>query len=99
VTRDIDTEPVSNYWVPHTLKKCDSLISLVKKRQTIHLKKTLKFGVEMPKIVKEASELDARNGDTKWTEAIAKEMKNIRVAFVILKEEGRGPYTHWAQTD
>ena len=30
-TNDIDTEPAFNYWVPHTLKKRDSIISLVKK--------------------------------------------------------------------
>ena len=31
-TNDINTEPAFNYWVPHTLKKRDSIISLVKKR-------------------------------------------------------------------
>ena len=38
-TNDIDTEPAFKYWVPHTLKKRDSIISLVKKRQTRYLKK------------------------------------------------------------
>ena len=51
VTNDIDTEPAFNYWVPHTLKKRDSIISLVKKQQTRYLKKTHKFGVEMPKYI------------------------------------------------
>ena len=32
VTNDIDTEPAFNYWVPHTSKKRDSIISLVKKQ-------------------------------------------------------------------
>ena len=31
-TNDIDNEPAFNYWVPHTLKKRDIIISLVKKR-------------------------------------------------------------------
>ena len=44
-TNDIDTEPAFNYWVPHTLKKRDSVISLVKKRKTRYLKKTHKFGI------------------------------------------------------
>ena len=70
VTNDIDTEPAFNYWVPHTLKKRDSIISLVKKRQTRYLKKTHKFGVEMPKTVKEAAKLDAKNGDTKWMDTM-----------------------------
>ena len=55
-TNDIDTEPAFNYWVPHTLKKRDNIISLVKKRQTRYMKKTHKFGIEMPKTVKEAAD-------------------------------------------
>ena len=55
VTNDIDTEPAFKYWVPHTLKNRDSIISLVKKRQTRYLKKRHKFGIDMPKIVKEAT--------------------------------------------
>ena len=35
VKNDIDTKPAINYWFLHTLKKRDSVISLVKKRQTI----------------------------------------------------------------
>ena len=71
-TNDNNTEPAFNYWVPHTLKKRDSIISLVKKQQTRYLKKTHKFGIEIPKTVKEAAELDKNNGDTKWMDAIAK---------------------------
>ena len=56
VTNDIDNEPAFNYWVPHTLKKRDSIISLVKKKQTRYLKKTHKFEIERPKTVKEAAE-------------------------------------------
>ena len=40
----------------------------------------------MPKTVKEAAELDAKNGDTNWMDAIPKEMTNVRVAFDILKD-------------
>ena len=71
-TNYIDTEPPFNYLVPHTLKKPDSIISLVRKRQTRYLKKTHKFGIEMPKIVKEAAELHANNRDTKWMDVISK---------------------------
>ena len=94
VTNDIDTEPAFNYLIPPTLRKHDIIISLVKKRQTIYLKKTHKFGIEIPKTVKEATKLDANNGDTKWMDAILKEMTNIRVAFDILKDGYRGPIGH-----
>ena len=94
VTNDIDTEPAFNYWVPHTLKERDSIIYLVKKRQTRYFKKPHTFGIEMPKIVKEAAKLDAKNGDTKWMNAISKEMTNVRVAFDILKDGDRAPIGH-----
>ena len=45
----------------------------------------------MPKIFKEAAELDAKNGDTKWMDAISKQMTNVRVAFDILKDGDRAP--------
>ena len=93
-TNDIKTEPAFNYWVPHTLKKRDSIIYLVNKRQTRYLKKTHKFGIEMPKTVKEATELDAKNGDTKWMDTISKEMTNIRFAFDILKDGDRASIGH-----
>ena len=94
VTNDIDTEPAFIYWVTHTLNKRDSIISIVKKQQTIYLKKTHKFGIEMPKKVKEADKLDANNGDTKWMDAILKEMTNVRVAFDILKNGDHVPIVH-----
>ena len=58
------------------------------------MKKTPKFGIEMPKTVKEAAKLDAKNGDTECMDAIVKEMKNVRVAFDILKDGDRTPIGH-----
>ena len=48
----------------------------------------------MPKTVKEAAKLDAKNGDTKWMGAISKEMTNVRVPFDILKDGDRAPIGH-----
>jgi hypothetical protein len=87
----IDHEPAFNYWVPHVLKKRDRIISLVKKRQTRYLKRTHKFGIEVPKSIDDALELDKKNGNTLWADAIAKEMKNVRVAFKILPNGERAP--------
>jgi hypothetical protein len=60
----IDHEPAFNWWVPHVLKKRDRIISLVRKRNPRYLKRKHKFGIELPKTVKEASELDKKNGNT-----------------------------------
>ncbi len=48
------------------------------------MKWTHKFVIELPKIIKEALELDKKNGNTFWADAIAKEMKDLCVAFKIL---------------
>ena len=48
----------------------------------------------MPNTVKEAAELYANNGDTKWMDAISKEMTNVRVAFEILKDGDRALNGH-----
>ena len=90
-TNDIDTELAFNYWVHHKLKKLEIIISLEKKRQTRYLKKTHKFGIEMPQTFKETAELDAKNVDTKWMDAILKEMTNVRADFDIMKDGDRAP--------
>ncbi len=73
------------------LKKRDRIISLVCKRTTRYLKRTLKFGIEVPKTVKEALALDCKNGNTLWADAIAKEMKEVRTAFIILPDGHSAP--------
>ncbi len=45
----------------------------------------------MPKTVKEAFELDKKNGNTLWAVAIAKEMRDVRVAFSILPDGQPAP--------
>jgi hypothetical protein len=37
----------------------------------------IKFGVEVPRTVKEAFEFDKKNNDLKWAEAIEKEMQGL----------------------
>jgi hypothetical protein len=45
----------------------------------------------VPKTVKEALELDKKNGNTLWADAIAKEMKDVCVAFKILPDGQSAP--------
>jgi hypothetical protein len=86
VTFGIDHEPAFNWWVPHVLKKRNWIIPLVHKQTTRYLKRTHKFGIKVPKTVKEASELDCKNGNTFWANAIAKEMKEVCIAFNIIPD-------------
>ncbi len=91
MTQGIDHEPAFNWWVPHVLKKRDQIISLVCKRTTRYLKRTHKFDIEGPKTVKEALDLDHKNGNTLWVDAIVKKMKEVRIAFNILPDGHSAP--------
>jgi hypothetical protein len=51
------------------------------KVKTPYHKRTDKYGVELPNNMKGALDFDARNGNTLWGEAIAKEMRNVMLAF------------------
>ena len=88
VARAINKEPDYAWWVNYTLKKRDRIISSIKQRL---VKKSHKFGVRVPKNVAETHTLDKENNSTLWQDAIAKEMKNVRVAFDIKEGEERAP--------
>jgi hypothetical protein len=91
VAQGIDDEPAFNWWVRAVLHKRKHIIALVKKRSTRFLKKTHKFGIEVPRSVAEAYALDKRNGNTLWADSIAKEMQNVRIAFRILANVDKFP--------
>ena len=84
----IADEAAFAWWVPFTLRKRDVIISLVKARV---VKRSHKYGVEIPRTVKEALALDEKNGNTFWAEAIKKEMFNVGIAFEILDDDQHIP--------
>ena len=86
VVSSIDNEPAFVWWVPFTLKKQDRIIKVVNNRV---LKKTHKFSIEVPTSVEHARRLDEKNGNTYWTDAMEKEIRDVNVAFDVL-EAGDG---------
>ena len=86
--RGIDKEPAFKWWVPHTLKKRQVILAALKKRVR---KTTHKYGIEIPTSVEHAFELDRKNGNNLWKEALEMEMYNIGVAFEILEDEKTAP--------
>ena len=78
IANNLDEEPAFKWWVKDTLRQRDRIISKVK---TKYWRTTHKFGIEVPKTVIEAYKIDERTGTTFWTDAIDKEMKNVRIAF------------------
>lgn len=77
---EIADEPAFAWWVPYVLKKRDKIIAKVVSRQK---KKTHKYGIEVPRNVRHALQLDKENGNDHWKEAIKREMDEVRVAFDI----------------
>ena len=76
------------------LKKRDRIITSIRRWQTRYLKRSHKFGIELPKTVEEALTLDTKNGSTLWADAISKEMENVRVAFKVLPDGKSVPISH-----
>ncbi len=67
---------------------------LVKKRNLSCLKRSHKFGIELPKTVNEALELDKKDGNTFCADAIAKEMKDVCIPFKILLDRQSVPISY-----
>ena len=83
VSREIQEEPAFIWWVSHVLKKRNHFISKLK---TTVKNKQLKYGLKVPKSVKEALQIDKDNNNSFWSEAINKELRNVIVAFQLLEE-------------
>ncbi len=66
------------------MKKRDKIISMVNHCSARYLKRTHKFGIEVPKTVAEACDLDRKNGNTLWMDAIAREMREVCKTFEII---------------
>ena len=79
---NIDKEPAFEWWVPYTLKKAKVILAKVK---TKYWDRTHKYGIRIPKSVKEAYAIDAENGDRYWTKAIKEEMAKIKGAIRVHK--------------
>ena len=92
VVNKLVEEPTFAWWIKDILKKRDQILSKVKTRYWKH---THKYGLELPKMVKEVLEIDWQMGTDFWRKAIEKEMKNVMPAFQFT-EDGKIPigYKH-----
>ena len=91
VAQKIDTKLAFNWWLPHVIKKREAIIKAEKSRKTGMLRKSHKFGIEVLTSVEHALRLDAQNGNTLWADAIAAEMKEVKVAVRILGDNDPNP--------
>ena len=86
--RRLIKQPAFKWWVPYTLRKRDAIISAVRARvrRTTH-----KYGIELPRDIQHAYELDKQNGNDFWRKSIEKEMHEVGRAFEILDTDKRAP--------
>ena len=82
-TLGLENEPSFSWWVPFTLKKRYCIISLVNIRVR---KRNHKFGIQIPKNIKEEISIDKNNGNTLCQDAYAKDMYQVGVDFKILQD-------------
>ncbi len=73
------TEPAFAWWVPHSLKKRERIIS--KLSTSKYWRTTEKLGITVPRSIEQAYKLDEENSNTLWQDAIAKEMHHVLPAF------------------
>lgn len=87
--RRIDNEAAFAWWVTHTLrKKCDVILSAVKSqiRKTTH-----KYGVELATDGAHALDIDWKNGNSFWRDALAFKVKSVGIVFEVLEEGQKAP--------
>jgi hypothetical protein len=88
MAQGIQDLPGFRWWVPHTITRKNRIISNIKTRFT---KKTHKYGIQVPRSIEEAYQIDRETNTDFWHQAILKEMKNNAVAFRFLEEGQQVP--------
>jgi hypothetical protein len=78
IANQIHEEPAFKWWISDVLRRRNRIISKVKRR---YWSLTHKFGIQVPKTVEEAIQIDEATGTTFWFDAIRKEMEKVKIAF------------------
>ncbi|KAI2507343.1 Reverse transcriptase (RNA-dependent DNA polymerase) [Fragilaria crotonensis] len=81
VLNNLRQEPAFRWWVPFVLKKRERIL----KSPKIGPPRISAYGLELPKSVVHALEIDKRTGTDFWKKAIEKEIRNVFPAFKFIK--------------
>ena len=81
VINNLQDKPAFSWWVPYVMKKRKQIISKIKSK---YWSRTHKYGIRIPKSVKEALEIDEQEGNHCWRDAIMEEMKKIKQDAVMV---------------
>jgi len=77
-SRGLVEEPAFAWWVSHVLNKTRRVLAKIKSK---YWERTHKYGIEIPKNIKDCQRIDEANGNSLWMDAVRLEMKNVRIAF------------------
>jgi hypothetical protein len=91
VNNKLVEHPAFAWWVPHVMRKKDRIIKAAKTR---HFRTNQKYGIEIPKTVERAKQIDEANGNTLWLDSLRKEMKAVAKAFEVLPVGAPPPVGH-----
>jgi hypothetical protein len=80
IANQIQEEPAFAWWVPYVIRKRTAIISKLRSK---YWQKTHKYGIRVPQSIDEAKEIDIKNADDRWMDAVRLEMKNVRVPFEV----------------
>ncbi len=85
---NIAEEPAFAWWVPYILSKQDVIVKTVNSHvcHTSH-----KYGIELRTSVKHAIDIDRKNKNIFWQDALKKEMGNVCIVFEILGPNIKAP--------
>ena len=67
---------------------------IISKIKSCIRKTNRKYGVEILSIIEQGKELDSKNGNIMWMDALTKDMGNVGVAFEVLPD-GRSDQPTW----
>jgi len=79
VANKIQDAPAFRWWVNDVLLKWTRIVQKFKRSK--YRIRTHKYGIELPKTIKEALEINKRTGTAFWKDAIDKEMRNNALAL------------------
>ena len=84
-------EPAFAWWAPKSLRIRTRIIKVARARHSRYHKRNEKFGLELPKTVKRALEIDKETGTEFWRKALIKEMGNIEPCIDLIAEGQQPP--------
>ena len=84
VANDLVEVPAFKWWVPTVLRKTRRMLSKLESAKT--KLRTHKYGIKLPRTVKEALQMDAEAGNHLWRDALDREYTNTKHVFQEMEE-------------